>query len=70
MHSSVQTVFLPLLYLISRTSGKNELAVGVETQAVDLGSVSVYCVAGFGCVVGPSVPSGGGGSGMADISFA
>ena len=52
--------FLLFLYLISRTSGKNELAVWVEAQTVDFSSVSIYCVAGFGCVIGPCVPSGGG----------
>ncbi len=51
--------YLPLSYLISRASGENELAVGVETETVDLSSVSVHRVAGCGCVVGPSVPSGG-----------
>ena len=50
---------MPVVYLISRTSSKNELAVGVETQTVDLCSVSIYCVTGFGCVAGSSVPSDG-----------
>lgn len=48
------------LYLISRTGGQNELAVRVEAQTVDLCGVGVDCVAGFGCGVGPGVPSGGG----------
>ena len=55
-----ESVFLCLLYLISRASGKNELAVGVEAQAVDFSGVSVHGMTGFGCVVGTSVPSGGG----------
>lgn len=55
----VQSVFPALLYLISRTSSKDELAVRVKTQTVDLSSVSIHCMAGFGCVVGPSVPSDG-----------
>lgn len=49
--------FVVILYLISRTSSKNELAIGIKAQAVDLSSVSVYGVAGFRCVVGSSVPA-------------
>jgi len=55
----VKSVF-PHLDLIGRTRGEDELAVGVEAQAVDLGSVSIDRVAGFGRGVGPGVPSGGG----------
>lgn len=47
----------PCPYLVSRTSCKNELAVGVEAQTVDLSCVSVDRVAGLRIVVGPSVPS-------------
>lgn len=48
------------LYLVSRAGGQNELAVGVEAQAVDLRGVSLHRVARFGRVVGARVPSEGG----------
>lgn len=44
-------------HFVSRTSGQNELAVRVEGQAVDLCSVRIHCMTGFGCVVGPCVPA-------------
>lgn len=44
-------------HLICRASGQDELAVGVEGQAVDLRSVSVHCMAGLGGVVGSRVPA-------------
>lgn len=44
-------------HLICRASGQDELAVGVEGQTVDLCSVSVHCVAGLRCIIGPCVPA-------------
>lgn len=44
-------------HLICRASGQDELAVGVEGQAVDLRSVSVHCMAGLGGVIGSCVPA-------------
>lgn len=44
-------------HLIGRASGQDELAVGIEGQAVDLSSVGIYCMAGFGGVVGACVPA-------------
>ena len=38
-------------YLVGRSGGQDELAVGVEAQAVDLGRVGVHRVAGLGGVV-------------------
>lgn len=43
--------------LICRAGGQDELAVGIEGQAVHLGCVGVYCVTGLGGVVRPSVPA-------------
>lgn len=44
-------------HLVCRAGGKNELAVRVKRQAVDLRCVGVDGVAGFGGVVRPSVPT-------------
>ncbi len=44
-------------HFVSRTSGQNELAVGIEGQTVDLCSVGIYCMTGFGCVIGACVPA-------------
>lgn len=44
-------------HLIGRASGQDELAIGVEGQAVDLGCVGIHCVARLGVVVGPRVPA-------------
>lgn len=44
-------------HLICRASGKNELAVRIERQAVDLSSVGIHCMARLGGVVGPRVPT-------------
>lgn len=46
-----------LHYLICRAGGQDELAVRVEGQAVDLRCVCVHSMAGFGGVVGASVPA-------------
>ena len=43
--------------LIRRASCENELAVGIEGQAIDLGSVRINQVARLGGGVGPGVPS-------------
>lgn len=61
-----QTFFLTVItwqlqllrYLVCRASSKNELAVWVKWQTVDLCSVGIYCMAGFGGVVWTSVPAG------------
>lgn len=45
-------------HLICRAGGQDELAVGIEGQAVDLCGVGVHCMAGLGGVVGPRVPAG------------
>lgn len=44
-------------HLVCRARGKNELAVGVKWQTVDLRCVGVDCMAGFGGVVRSSVPA-------------
>lgn len=44
-------------HFVSRTGCQNELAVGVEGQTVDLCSVGIYCMTGFGCVIGARVPA-------------
>ena len=44
-------------HLVCRASGQDELAVGVEGQAVDLSGVSVHRVTGLGGVVRASVPA-------------
>ena len=44
-------------HLIGRASSQDELAVGVEGQAVHLGGVGIHCVARLGGVVGPCVPA-------------
>lgn len=44
-------------HFVSRTGGQDELAVGVEGQTVDLCSVGIYCMTGFGCVIGARVPA-------------
>ncbi len=44
-------------YLVCRARGKNELAVRVKWQTVDLCCVGIYCMAGFGGVVWTSVPT-------------
>ena len=46
-----------LHYLVCRASGKDELAVRVKRQAVDLCNVGIYCMAWFGGVVWASVPT-------------
>lgn len=43
--------------LIRRASGENELAVGIERQAIDLGGVCIHQVARLGGGIGPGVPS-------------
>lgn len=45
-------------HLVGGPGGEDELAVGVEAQAVHLGGVRVHRVAGLGRVVGPRVPAG------------
>ena len=42
--------------LIRRASCENELAVGIEGQAIDLGSVGINQVARLGGGIGPGVP--------------
>lgn len=44
-------------HLVCRARGKNELAVRVKWQTVDLRCVGVDCMAGFGGVVWSSVPA-------------
>lgn len=44
-------------YLVCRARGKDELAVRVKRQTVDLCCVGIYCMAGFGGVVRSSVPT-------------
>lgn len=46
-----------LHYLVCRARGKDELAVRVKWQTVDLCCVGIYCMAGFGGVVRTSVPT-------------
>ena len=43
--------------LVCRSCGKDELAVGVEGEAVDLGCVGVHCVTGLAGVIATSIPA-------------